>query len=448
MAATTSVARPARPGLPADRWDLLTRGTLFAVLPAEERRLVRTVHDRYRLTVQEMRQLCEAARDLQMWGEPRLGVWWRAAEGRIAAPGAAPPLDGPLGKGPARARKQRLMKELREHLEGLRGAATRYGAEPSPVPDRPSLHVVAETTGDAVFGDCPVRSERTLCCNLKTIDAVKNCAFGCSYCTIQTFYGDRVAIDADLGAKLRGLDLEPGRFYHIGSGQSSDSLVWGNRGGVLDEMCDFAGAHPDVLLEFKTKSANVTYFLDPARAIPANVVCSWSLNTTPVIEHEEHFTASLEQRLRAARRVADRGIKVAFHFHPMVHYAGWERDYPDLARRLIAEFAPGEVSFMSFGSVTFIKPVIKEIRRRGEPTRILQTELVKDPHGKLTYPDDLKVEMFSTMYRALAPWRRQVFMYLCMEKPAIWDRAFGWRFASNEQFEQAFAAGTLYRQSA
>ena len=316
------------------------------------------------------------------------------------------------------------------------------------MPERPSLHVVSETTGDAVFGDCPVRSERTLCCNLKTIDAVKNCAFGCSYCTIQTFYGDRVAIDADLGAKLRGLDLEPGRFYHIGSGQSSDSLVWGNRGGVLDEMCDFARAHPDVLLEFKTKSANVTYFLDPARAIPANVVCSWSLNTTPVIEHEEHFTATLDQRLRAARRVADRGIKVAFHFHPMVHYAGWERDYPDLARRLIAEFAPGEVSFVSFGSVTFIKPVIKEIRRRGEPTRILQTELVKDPHGKLTYPDDLKVEMFSTMYRALAPWRRQVFMYLCMEKPAIWDRAFGWRFASNEQFEQAFAAGTLYRQSA
>ena len=340
------------------------------------------------------------------------------------------------------------MKELREYMAGLRGAATRYGAEPSPEPDRQALHVVSETADDAVFGDCPVRSERTLCCNLKTIDAVKNCAFGCSYCTIQTFYGDRVAIDADLGAKLRALDLEPGRFYHIGSGQSSDSLVWGNRGGILDEMCDFAGAHPDVLLEFKTKSANVTYFLDPARSIPRNVVCSWSLNTPPVIEHEEHFTAPLEQRLRAARRVADRGIKVAFHFHPMVHYAGWEQDYPDLARRILADFAPDEVSFVSFGSVTFIKPVIREIRRRGEPTRILQTDLVKDPHGKLTYPDDLKVAMFSAMYGALAPWRERVFMYLCMEKPAIWDRAFGWRFGSNEEFEQAFAAGTLYRQSA
>ena len=445
MASAFSAERAARP---ADRWDLLTRGTLFAVLPEQEQRLLRALHERYRLTVQEMRQLCEAARDLQMWGEPRLDAWWRAAEARVGAADGVAAAGVQPGKLPPRARKQRLVRELREHLGALRGSATRYGEEPSPEPDRAPLHVVSETTGDAVFGDCPVRSERTLCCNLKTIDAVKNCAFGCSYCTIQTFYGDRVAIDADLGAKLHALDLEPGRFYHIGSGQSSDSLVWGNRGGILDELCDFARAHPDVLLEFKTKSANVTYFLDPARPIPANVVCSWSLNTPPVIEHEEHFTAPLEQRLRASRRVADRGVKVAFHFHPMVHYAGWEHDYPALARRIEEMFAPDEVSFVSFGSVTFIKPVIREIRRRGEPTRILQTDLVKDPHGKLTYPDDLKVAMFRTMYRALAPWRDRVFMYLCMEKPAIWDRAFGWRFGSNEEFERAFAAGTLYRQSA
>ena len=349
--------------------------------------------------------------------------------------------------GPARTRKRQLLARLRKHTDSLRDAVTRYPATGASQPQRPPLHVVAGDPDEDVFGDCPVRSERTLCCNLKTIDAVKNCAFGCSYCTIQTFYGDRVALDPDLGAKLRRMDLEPGRFYHIGTGQSSDSLVWGNRGGILDDLCGFAEQQPDVLLEFKTKSANVTWFLEPGRRVPPNVVCSWSLNTDPVVEHEEHFTASLEQRLRAARRVADRGVKVAFHFHPMVHYAGWEHDYPALAARLMEQFDRSEVLFVSFGSVTFIKPVIRQIRRRGEPTRILQTHLVKDPHGKLTYPDDLKVEMFQTMYRALAPWRGHVFMYLCMEKPAIWDRAFGWRFASNEEFEQAFAAGTLYRQA-
>ena len=429
------------------RWTALVRGTLYDVLPPAEQRAVRMVNVRYPLTVQEMRLLCEAARDLEMWGEPGLADWWQQAETQDAAPQQTASAQH-QSPGSARIRKRQLLQRLGEHTDALRDAATRYPAADAQQPQRPPLHVVAGDPDEEVFGDCPVRSERTLCCNLKTIDAVKNCAFGCSYCTIQTFYGDRVALDPDLGAKLRRLELEPGRFYHIGTGQSSDSLVWGNRGGILEQLCDFAAQHPDVLLEFKTKSANVTWFLERERTVPPNVVCSWSLNTDPVVEHEEHFTASLAQRLRAARRVADRGVKVAFHFHPMVHYAGWEGDYPALADRLMEQFDPTEVLFVSFGSVTFIKPVIKQIRRRGEPTRILQTRLVKDPHGKLTYPDDLKVEMFSTMYRALAPWRGRVFMYLCMEKPSIWDRAFGWRFASNEEFEQAFAAGTLYRPPA
>lgn len=416
----------------SDRWSILTRGTLYNVLPRVEQVFIMDLVSRYTLTVQEMRIICEASRDLEMWGEPGLSNWWPKTEQTTIATSQG------------KLRKHELLQELKKRVEVLRESATRY-PEAENKPKRRPLRIEKDSSEQKVFGDCPVRSERTLCCNLKTIDAVKNCSFGCSYCTIQTFYGDRVSVDSDLGAKLRALDIEPGRFYHIGSGQSSDSLVWGNKYGILDHMCAFAEDQPDVLLELKTKSANVTYFLDSKRHIPPNLVCSWSLNTADVIRHEEHFTATLDQRLRSARRVADRGIKVAFHFHPMVHYEGWEDEYPAIAERIIRQFKPDEVFFISMGSVTFIKPVLKQIRRRGEPTRILQTTLVKDPHGKLTYPDELKVSMFSTMYRALSPWHDQVFMYLCMEKPENWERSFGWKFDSNEEFERSFSESTLYR---
>ena len=211
------------------RWAELVRGTLYDVLPPAAQSAIRKVHARYPLTVQETRLACEAARDLEMWGEPGLEEWWRQAEAESpASPQALP-------DGAARSRKRQLLQRLREHTDGLRDAATRYPAGRAPQPQRPPLHVVAGDPDGEVFGDCPVRSERTLCCNLKTIDAVKNCAFGCSYCTIQTFYGDRVALDP-----------------------------------------------------------NVTWFLEPGRRVPPNVVCSWSLNTDPVVAHEEHFTASLE----------------------------------------------------------------------------------------------------------------------------------------------------------
>jgi spore photoproduct lyase len=141
--------------------------------------------------------------------------------------------------------------------------------------------------------------------------------------------------------------------------------------------------------------------------------------------------------------VADKGVKVAFHFHPMVYYDGWQRDYPEIASTLMQRFQADEVLFISFGSVTFIKPVIQKIRALGYQTKMLQTEFVSDPHGKLTYADDIKIKMFKTVHEALAPWHDQVLMYLCMEKAAIWENAFGYVYANNDEFERDFGLKTM-----
>jgi len=157
-----------------------------------------------------------------------------------------------------------------------------------------------------------------------------------------------------------------------------------------------------------------------------------------VIQNEEYLTVSLNKRLQAARAVADRGIKVSFHFHPMVYYDQWAQDYPAIAKRVLKEFNPSEVLFVSFGSVTLIKSVIKKIREKGLPTKILQMELVSDPHGKQTYPDDIKIKMFKTMYEAFSPWKEKVLLYLCMEKAGIWRQAFGYVYDNNQTLEHEF----------
>ena len=209
----------------------------------------------------------------------------------------------------------------------------------------------------------------------------------------------------------------------------------------LDALCEFADRHPNVLLEFKTKSDNIRYFLE--NPVPPNIVCSWSLNTPVIIENEEHFTASLEQRLRAARRVADRDIKVAFHFHPIVYYQGWDADYLAIVSELLESFHPDEVLFISFGSVTMIKPAIQQIRALGHATKILQMPFVPDPHGKLAYPVEIKVRLFRTLHQAFAPWHERVFFYLCMEEAKIWHEVFGFAYATNEEFERKFGEAVM-----
>ena len=134
-----------------------------------------------------------------------------------------------------------------------------------------------------------------------TLDAVENCGFGCDYCSIQSFYhGDEIHFDSRLTEKLNALELDPESIYHIGTGQSSDSLMWGNRYGVLDALMTFARRHPNVILELETRSKNVAWLLK--NPVPPNVICIWSLNPATIIENEEPLTASLEDRLAAAQR--------------------------------------------------------------------------------------------------------------------------------------------------
>jgi len=367
-----------------------------------------------------------------MWREESLHSWWQAALTRTRLEGIE--------------LKKFMLRELRAHIDQLKNGPTRYPEQGLPRPKRPGGNRLRLKKSDKkIFGRCPVASPRTVCCNLYTIDAVENCSFGCSYCSIQTFYDKDIVFDQDFAQKLADIPIDPDRFMHIGTGQSSDSLIWGNRNGVLQALFAFAAKHPNVLLEFKTKSDNIQYFLD--HETPGNVVCSWSMNTGTIIDSEEHFTASLERRLTAARRVADRGVQVAFHFHPMVYYRGWEREYREIAQRIMDRFEASEVSFISFGTVTFIKPVVKQIRSLGLPTKILQSHFEPDPHGKMSYPDEIKVELFNAMHQAFAPWRESVFQYLCMEKASIWLQTFGYTYDTNDAFERAFGRQTLARQT-
>lgn len=423
----TAAETPAGVGGYAEKLQSFAGQTLLPRLEASTRDFILGLALTYRLTYQELRRTAQAARDLEMWCEEPLELLWTHLES--ATPGHG------------RGRKKALLRSLQGRLQELGRGPKTYPARGLDPPRRRRVRLEERQTDKEVFGLCPAYSDQTVCCGLYTLDAVRGCPFGCSYCTIQTFYGETAELEADLPKKLAAIELDPERRYHIGTGQSSDSLVWGNRGDHLEALFGFAAEHPNVLLELKTKSDNVQYLLEAQ--VPENVICSWSLSTDTLIRNEEHYTASLQRRLGAARSVADAGIRVAFHFHPMVQYLGWRGDYTQVSRQLVDRFSVPEVGFLSMGSVTLIKPVVQEIRRRGGDTKILQMELVPDVHGKLTYPDDIKLELFRHLYRELEPWHGGVFFYLCMEPTHMWQQTFGHAYATNEAFEKEFLGALL-----
>ena len=294
-------------------------------------------------------------------------------------------------------------------------------------------------SGPQIYGDCPVASEKTVCCNLKTIDVVQSCGFDCSYCSIQSFYTDnKVFLEKDLKLKLEQLskELDPDKIHHIGTGRSSDSLMWGNTNGMLDNLNFFACQNPNVVLELKTKSKNTNYLLN--NQISPNIICSWSLNTDKVIKNEELLTASLNDRIESAKAVAKKGLLISFHFHPIVFYDNWEEEYGQVFKRIVAEFDPSQVAFISFGTLTFTKNVIHQIRQRPIFSKILQMPFV-EAAGKLSYPSEIKEKLFHFAYQSFNPWHGKTFFYLCMEDRRYWHSTFDFSYEKNSDFEKALA---------
>jgi spore photoproduct lyase len=397
-------------------------------LDAQHQRFIRERCGELRFTQQQLRQLCDIAIDLVMWGERPLHEIWPAVD---------------TAKGDPKRQRQRLLQLIEQHWQQLQQAPKRY--PPLPLDEGQGIQRIrrVETDKDQLaLGPCPVASPRTRCCNLMTLDAVENCGFDCSYCSIQSFYhGDEVRFDRRFTQKLAQLEIDPERIYHIGTGQSSDSLMWGNQGGILDALLDFAHRHPNVILELKSKSKNINHLLKVD--LPPNLLCTWSLNTPTLIAHEERLTASLADRLKAARRVADRGALVGFHFHPMIHYEDWRQDYGALFGQLTERFSTEEVVLVSLGTLTYIKPVIRQLRSRtGFRSKILQMPMVQS-EGKLSYPQSIKEEMFRFAYQSLEAWHEDVFFYLCMENQRLWRPVLGYDYTSNHAFEAAMKQAYL-----
>lgn len=401
----------------------------FSVLTDKEREFIDLLIERLHLSVQNTRKVAEAAVDLRLWQQDSIIELFELED-----------TGGRSGKTKSRF----LLYRFFDKITSIRSKEISYqDFTPPLIKPAKSLHVTKKTAG-TILGRCPVAGERTRCCNLQTLDAVTQCSFGCSYCSIQSFYDkNRVYIRNDLAKRLSEIEIDEDTIYHIGTGQSSDSLLLGNRDNLLGDLFSFAAEHPNVILELKSKASGM-HWLDELE-VPKNVLATWSVNSQTIIENEEHLTSSLEHRLQAARQAADCGLLVGFHFHPMVYHAFWREEYGKVVDSIMDRFSPEEVVLISLGTLTFIRPVIKQLRTSGRSTRVTQIPL-QDAAGKYSYPLEVKKELFSFVYdRFSRRWKEEVFFYLCMEDPSLWPAVFGYEYTSNDQFEQAMKTHYMKR---
>jgi spore photoproduct lyase len=278
------------------------------------------------------------------------------------------------------------------------------------------------------FKPCPAtRAYR--CCGYHVINTGVNCPIDCVYCILQAYLNTPwLTFHVNIGQLFDELDkalaAEPERLFRIGTGEFTDSLALDRITGFSPHLVSYFAKQHNAVLELKTKSGVV----DNLRGLEhkGNTVVAWSLNSSVIMARDEIRAASLTERLEAARRCAEWGYKLAFHFDPIVLYPGWQEGYEETIVRLFREVPASAIAWISLGALRYL-PKLKEIALcRFPDTDIYCQESVVGLDGKLRYFRNSRTELYRYLVERLTPRAdSSTCIYFCMESDEIWREVMG-----------------------
>jgi len=280
---------------------------------------------------------------------------------------------------------------------------------------------------------------QNVCCNYLVINYAANCHMDCSYCYLQSYlnfpYLTIYANHFDLLSELElAFSADRARCFRVGTGELADSLALDPLTHYSVPLVKFFASQPNAVLELKTKTDRVENLLGIEHR--GRTVLAWSVNPPSIQSTDEHKTASLRDRLNAAKGCAEAGYPVAFHFDPIVQFPGWETEYRTVVRQIFHLLPANATAWISLGALRMTYALKQVIRRRFPKSLLPFGEFVPGEDGKLRYFKPVRV----SIYRQMKEWIREcdpdVPIYLCMEKPDVWVKVFGRSPADEPELER------------
>jgi spore photoproduct lyase len=226
---------------------------------------------------------------------------------------------------------------------------------------------------------------------------------------------------AELNGAIAG---NPARKFRIGTGEFTDSLALDRLTGLSKHIVPFFANFENAILELKTKSAMVDNLQNLAHN--GRTVVAWSLNSSDIMEKEEIRSATLQERLEAARKCAQWGYKLAFHFDPIIDHPNWQEAYQHTIDQLFANVPAEAIVWISLGALRYIPKLKETATARFPRSRIYYHEFVQGLDGKARYFRSERVHLYQYLYSLLKEKiTERCCIYFCMESDEVWREVMG-----------------------
>ena len=297
-------------------------------------------------------------------------------------------------------------------------------SDPDPI-SRAKKTLYITTNKGAVVKECPGTSVYT-CCDYTILHTGTFCNMDCSYCILQAYFHPPVLqYFAGLEQYSKALDkiFSRNKVYRIGTGEYTDSLIWEPISIVPQFLVNKFSRQNHCVLELKTKTVNIDSLLDLDHN--RKTILAWSLNTPAIIQSQEKGTASLNARLKAAKKAADHGYPLAFHFDPLVVYPGCENDYKRVIDQIFEFIRPRDIVWISLGTFRFMPGLKSLIESRFPDSTICYGEFILGLDNKMRYFKPLRIHLYRRLIEYFRTFSKTLTLYFCMEDKEVWQKCMG-----------------------
>jgi spore photoproduct lyase len=253
------------------------------------------------------------------------------------------------------------------------------------------------------------------------------CPYGCKYCylagTPGVKFSPSVKIYVNLPEMLAEIDSiatrqqTPTAFY---LGKLQDSLALDPLTAYSTVLVPFFAEHPWARLTLLTKSAHVDRLLNLEHR--RHSILSWSVNPPEVSAMFEENVPSIDERLEAMRRVAERGYPVRAIMMPIIPIDGWQHVYTRFTDRLLHTVA---IRRLTLGGICIYRSARDLMERkmglRNVVSKYIDATFPKAGDGRARYSRELRREVYSLIIESARRLRPDLEIALCLEERALWE---------------------------
>ena len=192
-----------------------------------------------------------------------------------------------------------------------------------------------------------------------------NCVYDCHYCFLQGMYPSSNLVlfinFEDFFEEIERVYKKLGEMF-LSISYDTDILAVENLFGVAKIWVDFV-KDKNIKLELRTKSVNIDGF-----EYQENLVFAFSLSPEVIIAKYEKFTPNLEARIRAIKKVINKGFKPVIVFDPIIKVPNFKEVYLEFINKIF-----GEIDYKKIDSIVY-----GTFRMNSTQFKIIKKELLSD----------------------------------------------------------------------